>query len=62
MIQRLSHPNMAFKANEPTTAQDGYNSMLVKNSQTEQVQNKTVANFVNQIPMQGAGEKLDIIA
>jgi len=62
MIQRLAHSNLAFKANENSSARESYDSLLIKNNQTAQKQNKTVVNFANQIPMQGAGQKLDIIA
>ena len=60
MIQRLAQ--VSFKGNEVTSARESYDSLMIKNSQTAQKQNKVVANLANQIPMQGAGQKLDIIA
>ena len=60
MIQRLSQ--VSFKGNEVTPARESYDSLLVKNSQTAQKQNKTVTNLANQVPMQGVGQKLDVIA
>ena len=61
MIQRLSSSNISFEANEVNSAREGYDSLMIKNSQTAQKQNKVIANLMP-IPMQGTGQKLDIIA
>lgn len=66
MIPRLSQSSVSFKANQ--SVRDAYDSLMIKNSQTAQNQNRAITNItpnsnvVNQIPMQGAGQKLDIIA
>ena len=66
MIQRLSQSSLSFRANELTSPREGYDSQMVKNSQTAQKQNKVIANLFaqlsNQIPMQGSAQKLDVIA
>ena len=60
-----STPN--FTAKEINSARDLYNAQLNKIQQTAQKQTDMVtSNSVNQvkqqIPMQGAGQKLDVIA
>ena len=62
MIQRLGMSNLSFKANESATPREAYDSLMNKNSQTAQKQNKAVATVLNQIPMQGTAQKLDVIA
>ena len=63
MIQRLEACSLSFKANESLSARDGYRAQMDKNFQTAQKQNSIVTSMSNnQIPMQGAGQKLDIIA
>ena len=57
---------MSFKG-ENISPREAYDSQMTKNSQTAQKQNGVVANLAsaqtnNQIPMQGAGQKLDITA
>ena len=66
MIQRLE-ATMSFKGATPATPREGYDSLINNNTQTAQKQNNAAANLVsaqklNPIPMQGAGQKLDIIA
>ena len=65
MIQRLAQASISFMAE--AAPRDVYENMMSRNSQTVQKQNNAVANTTsnqvkNQIPMQGAGQKLDIIA
>lgn len=60
MIQRLSS-NVSFTANEIGSARETYDSLMTQNQQTAQKQNKVVANNMP-IPMQGTGQKLDVIA
>ena len=67
MIPRLTQTSISFQASESKSPRDTYTSQMVKNSQTAQKQNRAVANMtssqaVNQIPMQGVGQKLDVIA
>ena len=63
MIQRLGSNQLSFKANESLSAREQYNALMDKNLQTAQKQNNIVASVVNnQIPMQGMGQKLDVIA
>ena len=62
MIQRLSLSDVSFKANEAeNSARNGYSSLIAENTQTAQKQNGYIANFMS-VPMQGAGQKLDVIA
>lgn len=61
MIQRLSSSNVSFAAKEANSAREGYDSLMVKNSQVAQKQNKVITNLTP-IPMQGAGQNLDVIA
>lgn len=65
MIPRLAQSSISFKAETPV--RDVYENMLKRNSQTAQKQNNVVANITtnqtkNQVPMQGTGQKLDVIA
>ena len=60
MIQRLSS-NISFKANDIKSARETYDSLMIQNSQTAQKQNKVIANLMP-LPMQGTGQKLDVIA
>lgn len=60
MIQRLSS-NQSFMANETKSARETYDSLMTQNSQTAQKQNKVIANLMP-IPMQGTGQKLDVMA
>ena len=65
MIPRLAQSSISFKAETPV--RDVYENMMTRNSQTAQKQNNAVVNMTtnqvkNQIPMQGTGQKLDVIA
>ena len=65
MIPRLAQSSISFKAE--TSVRDVYENMMTRNSQTAQKQNNVVVNMTtnqvkNQIPMQGTGQKLDVIA
>lgn len=65
MIPRLAQSSISFKAE--TSVRDVYENMMTRNSQTAQKQNNAVVNMTtnqvkNQIPMQGTGQKLDVIA
>ena len=65
MIQRLAYSPTSFKGE--MSVRDIYENMMTRNMQTAQKQNNVVANLAtnqvkNQIPMQGAGQKLDVIA
>ena len=65
MIPRLVQSSISFKAE--MSPRDVYENMMTKNSQTAQKQNNVVSNIAtnqvkNQIPMQGTGQKLDVIA
>lgn len=62
MIQRLNSQNLTFKASESATPREAYDSLMNKNSQTAQKQSKAVATLLNQVPMQGCAQKLDVIA
>ncbi len=66
MISRLSQTSLSFKANESKNPRDAYDSKLAQNSQIAQNQNHIVQNLPtaknNQVPMQGSGQKLDVIA
>ena len=67
MISNLRPSLLSFKANEWHDARKSYNAQLDKNKETAQKQNGIVANMSSpkmnkQIPLQGAGRKLDIIA
>ncbi len=67
MIANLNPSVLSFKANEWHDARKSYSAQLDKNEKTAQKQNGIVTNMSSpkmnkQIPMQGAGRKLDIIA
>ena len=62
MIPRLAQSSITFRGNEATSPRDAYDSQVLKNSQTAQKQTNMVITLLNQIPMQGAGQKLDVIA
>ena len=67
MISNLRPSVLSFKANEIHSARDSYNAQIDKNQKTAQKQNGIVTNMSSpkmnkQIPMQGAGRKLDVIA
>lgn len=68
MISRLSQTSLSFKANESKSPRDVYDSKMAQNSQIAQNQNHIVQNLPtaknnnNQVPMQGSGQKLDVIA
>ena len=63
MIQRLAYAPVSFMANDASSPREAYDSLVNKNNQTAQKQNKVIAVAnQNSIPMQGAGQKLDIIA
>lgn len=62
MIPRLSAQELSFQANEKMSPRESYDALMTKNNQTAQKQNNIVVSMSNQIPMQGAGQKLDVIA
>lgn len=62
MIPRLTQSSLSFRANENSSVRDAYDSQVAKNSQTAQKQNQAIINMTNHIPMQGNGQKLDVIA
>ncbi len=66
MIQRLNS-NVSFQGVTPTTPREGYDFLINNNSQTAQKQNNAVINMasaqkLSPVPMQGTGQKLDVIA
>lgn len=66
MIQRLNS-TVSFQGKIPTTPREGYDFLINNNTQTAQNQNNAVVNMANAqklspIPMQGVGQKLDVIA
>ena len=67
MIQRLSAPSISFRANQLTSARDAYNAKVDNNLKTAQQQNDIISNtpapsLNRPVPMQGQGQKLDIVA
>ena len=62
MIQRLANTNVSFKGNEVASPRETYDSQIAKNSQMAQKQTNIIMALLNQIPMQGVGQKLDVIA
>ncbi|MBQ8635821.1 hypothetical protein IJ425_06690 [bacterium] len=66
MIQNLALSSLSFKGNENVSPREAYDSQMTKNSQMAQKQNGVVANMAaqinHQVPMQGVGQKLDVIA
>ena len=61
MIPRLSS-NVSFKANEIDSARETYETLMANNYKIAQTQSNMVTKFMNQVPMQGTAQKLDIIA
>lgn len=65
MIPSLSRPSVSFTANEQNV-RDAFASKLNKNIEMAQKQTSLSmnngANLNNPVPMQGQGQKLDIIA
>ncbi|MBR5304867.1 MAG: hypothetical protein IKU37_08600 [Candidatus Gastranaerophilales bacterium] len=61
MIPRLSS-NVSFKANEIGSARETYETLMANNNKIAQTQSNMAAKFMNQVPMQGTAQKLDIIA
>ena len=64
MIQRLNSPSLSFRG-ENVSPREAYDSQMNNNSQVAQKQTNAVTNLVkqnNSIPMQGMGQKLDVIA
>ena len=68
MIKPISVSSLAFRANEPS-ARGLYDARKAENSQIAQNQNNIVTGYnltqvpLNyQVPMQGSGEKLNVIA
>ena len=69
MIKPISFSSLAFRANEVSSTRGLYDARKAENSQIAQNQNDKVSGLnlaqapLNyQVPMQGAGQKLDIIA
>ena len=69
MIKPISFSSLAFRANEASSTRGLYDARKAENSQIAQNQNDKVSGLnlaqapLNyQVPMQGAGQKLDIIA
>ena len=67
MIQRLNLP-MSFTGNTTNVGYDGYSKLMEKNSQIVQKETNMLLNIATPqkapvaVPMQGAGQKLDVIA
>ena len=64
MIQRLNSPSLSFKG-DSVSPREAYDSQMINNSPMAQKQTNAVANLVSPnhpIPMQGVGQKLDVIA
>jgi hypothetical protein len=58
---------MPFEGTTPATHREGYDSLINNNSKTAQNQNNLAMNIASilklgPIPMQGTGQKLDVIA
>ena len=69
MIKPISVSSLAFRANEVSSARSAYDARKAENSQIAQNQNDMVtglnlaqAPLNYQVPMQGTGQKLDVIA
>jgi len=69
MIKPISVSSLAFRANETTSARGMYDARKAENSQIAQNQNDMItglslaqAPLNYQVPMQGTGQKLDVIA
>ncbi|MBR3604863.1 MAG: hypothetical protein IKL52_02410 [Candidatus Gastranaerophilales bacterium] len=66
MISRLNSV-MPFEGTSPSTPREGYDFLINNNNKTAQNQNNLAMNIASilklgPIPMQGTGQKLDIIA
>ena len=68
MIKPISFSSLAFRANETNSARSLYEARKVENSQIAQNQNDKVIglNLAQnprnyQVPMQGTGEKLNVV-
>ena len=68
MIPRLNQSSLSFQANKAVSPREAYDSHMGKIKQTAVNQSTTAANLaqnqinINPIPMQGTGQKLDVIA
>ena len=62
MIPRLAQSSISFGASQAVSPREAYETQMLKNSQTAQKQTNMVVTLMNQIPMQGTGQKLDVIA
>ncbi len=69
MIKPISFSSLAFRANETNSARSLYDARKAENSQIAQSQNDKITglnlaqNPLNyQVPMQGIGENLNVIA
>ena len=65
MIPNLALSSLSFRGSENISPREAYDSQMSKNSQMAQKQNGVVANMAaaqinHQVPMQGAGQKLDV--
>ena len=66
MIQRLE-ATIPFKGTTPATPREGYDSLISNNAKTALNQTNLAMNLASApksgpIPMQGTGQKLDVIA
>ena len=70
MIPSIYSSSLSFGANNQNPVRDLYNAHISTISQTAQTQKnatpspskESVSTLVNPIPMQGTGQKLDVIA
>ena len=69
MIKPVSVSSLAFRANETSSTRGLYEARKAENSQIAQNQNDMItglslaqAPLNYQVPMQGTGQKLDVIA
>lgn len=67
MIQNLKAASLSFGANSTNySARDAYENVVRSNVMIAQKQNQEIMNAQKQnsgkVPMQGAGEKLDVVA
>ena len=69
MIKPISASSLAFRANETNSARGLYEARKAENSSIAQKQNEIVTGYnlaqaplSYQVPMQGNGQKLDVIA
>ena len=65
MIQNLCASSLSFKGNE-ISVRDAYADLIKKNENTIQRQNNMIVQAQGKlnagVPMQGSGQKLDVIA